>query len=85
MILKKEMQSKCDFALNLPTLYLFFKFIYFEKKERERAWAWGGEGQRERERENPKQAPGCQHRAHGGVQSHKPWDCDLNGNQELNT
>ena len=26
-----------------------------------------GEGQEERERENPKQAPGCQHRAQHGL------------------
>ena len=37
-------------------------FTYFER-ERENVHEWG-QGQKERERENPKQALGCQHRAH---------------------
>ena len=51
-------------------------FINFERENEH-----GGRG-RERERENPKQAPHCQHGAQHRAQTHKPWDRDLNWNQE---
>ena len=68
-------------------IYVFFNIlkkinvISLFLRDREREWA--GEGQRERERENPKQAPGCQHRAWCGARTYKLWDHDPSRNQRV--
>ena len=60
-------------------LAIFFFLSLFILREREKESMQG----RGRERgENLKQAPHCQHRAQRGARSHKPWDHDLNRNQE---
>ena len=52
-------------------------FIYFWERNRVRV----GEGQKEGETQNPKQAPGCEHRAQCGALTHEPWDHDLSQSQ----
>ena len=52
-------------------VFKIFLNVYLGERERERGRLQGGGAERERERQNWKQAPGSEHRAPHGTQTHK--------------
>ena len=55
-------------------------FIFERERQTEHEWGRG----RKRETQNPKQAPGCQHRAPPGIRTHKLKDHNLRLGGTLN-